>query len=438
MKKVAMIILFCLLSIAFVFASGDKEAKADSEIVELTWTYWFGEANQKQFINPAIEKFEQENPNIKIKQIFVQNVNYFKQLAVDIAANNEADICTLDTGDGLSAYYNIRKGGAFLPLDDRIKGYVLSDGTKLENVDLIHSSQISGKTIALPWFTYAAPVTIYRKSLLKKAGVDPKELEQWDTYYEAVKKLTKDNDGDGKVDVYGFAHQTEGSVLVRWWTLHWMWQLCGGIFPEEKGPYTPDRLIWNSQANIDACNYLYKMMKEAGPSGKYNVHDALQLFANGTVATMQTTTWGFSTLQAMMDSDEFKNDLGIAYFPNKGDKEPITITWGNPVAISSRTKHPEEAFKFIAFLHGEFAQGLLDRVPVNSVAREKYAKDMPYQAKTLNMVLENELRMVPDIIEWRDLDNVIHRSLEDAFLGTKSIKAALDWGQKEMIGIMTK
>jgi len=72
------------------------------------------------------------------------------------------------------------------------------------------------------------------------------------------------------------------------------------------------------------------------------------------------------------------------------------------------------------------------------VARAKYAKELPYQAKTLNMVLEDEQRMVPDIVEWRDLDNVIHRSLEDAFLGTKTVKQALDWGQKEMVSIMTR
>lgn len=54
------------------------------------------------------------------------------------------------------------------------------------------------------------------------------------------------------------------------------------------------------------------------------------------------------------------------------------------------------------------------------------------------MVLEDEQRMVPDIVEWRDLDNVIHRSLEDAFLGTKTVKQALDWGQKEMVSIMTR
>ena len=435
MKRLGLLLLSVVISVS-LFAGGSAES--GSEVVELTWSHWYTEAEQQRFIMPAIEKFEQENPNIKVTPVYMQNVNYFKQLAVDIAANNEADICTVDTGDGFRAYYNIRKGGAFLPLDERIAGYELSDGTKLEEVDLVYSSQVDGKTIALPWFTYAAPVTIYRKSLLKEAGVDPADLEQWDTYYEAVKKLTMDRDNDGKTDVYGFAHQTEGSVLIRWWTLHWFWQLGGGIYPNEEGPYTADRLIWNSDANVEAGEYLLKMIKDASPKGKYTVNDALQLFANGTVATMQATTWCFESLENMMKAEDYQDDIGLAYFPSYGEKPPITITWGNPVAISSNTKHPDEAFKLIAFLHGEYAQRLLTRVPVNKVAREQYAKEYPYQAKTLNMVLEDEQRMVPDIVEWRDLVNVIHRSLEDAFLGTKSVKAALDWGQSEMQKIMAK
>jgi len=54
------------------------------------------------------------------------------------------------------------------------------------------------------------------------------------------------------------------------------------------------------------------------------------------------------------------------------------------------------------------------------------------------MVLEGELRQVPDIVQWRELDNIVNKSLEDAFLGAKSVKDALDWGQKEMQAVMSR
>ena len=443
MKKIMIILCVVMLIPGYLFAAGGSE-KAGSvgkseEKITLDWTFWATEKELDIFCRPAIAEFEKQNPNIHINLIFIQNTDYFKQLAVDIATNNEADIVTLDTGDGISAYYNIRKGGAFLPLDDYMKGYVLSDGTELEKVDLIDSVKKDGKVVALPWFTFAAPVTIYRKSVLEKAGVNPAELStSWESYYAAAKKLTKDTNGDGKIDVYGFSHQTEGSVLLRWWTMHWLWENGGGIFPKEAPPYTADRLIWNSKENIEAAEYLKKMIVECGPSGKYTVNDALNMFANGSVATMQATTWCFANLKAMMTEVDYANDIGLAYFPNKGDKTPVNVTWGNPLAISTNCEHPDEAFKFIAFMHGKFAQGLQTNVPVNQEARAEYAKKNPYQAKTLDMVLEGELRQVPDIVQWRELDNIVNKSLEDAFLGAKSVKDALDWGQKEMQAVMSR
>jgi ABC-type glycerol-3-phosphate transport system substrate-binding protein len=153
---------------------------------------------------------------------------------------------------------------------------------------------------------------------------------------------------------------------------------------------------------------------------------------------MQATTWCLANLKAMMNQDDYENDIGLAYFPNNGDKTPVNVTWGNPLAISSNSEHPEEAFKFIAFMHGKYAQSLQTNVPVNQEARAEYAKKNPYQAKTLDMVLEGELRQVPDIVQWRELDNIVNKSLEDAFLGAKSIKDALDWGQKEMQAVMSR
>ena len=443
MKKVLKMLGLLALVPCCLFANGSAESSQSGaktgQKITLDWTFWASEKELDLFCRPAISEFEKENPNIHINLIFIQNTDYFKQLAVDIAANNEADIITLDTGDGLSAYYNIRKGGSFLPLENYLKGYVLDDGTKLEDVDLIDSVKKDGHVVALPWFTFAAPVTIYRKSLLQEAGVDSAELSKsWDSYYKACKKLTQDKNGDGKTDVYGFSHQTEGSVLLRWWTMHWLWENGGGIFPKEEGPYTADRLIWNSPENVAACEYLKKMITECGPSGKYTVNDALNMFANGSVATMQATTWCFANLKAMMDENSYNNDIGLAYFPNNGEKTPVNVTWGNPLAISTNCKHPDEAFKFIAFMHGKYAQSLQTNVPVNREARMEYAKKNPYQAKTLDMVLEGELRQVPDIVQWRELDNIVNKSCEDAFLGTKSVKDALDWGQKEMQAVMSR
>ena len=88
-------------------------------------------------------------------------------------------------------YYSQRPNGAFIPLDEYIKGYVLHDGTILEEDILgIDSVKADGKIIGLPYIVFFAPVTAYRKSILSSAGVNPEELSTWTRYYEAAKKLT--------------------------------------------------------------------------------------------------------------------------------------------------------------------------------------------------------------------------------------------------------
>ena len=42
------------------------------------------------------------------------------------------------------------------------------------------------------------------------------------------------------------------------------------------------------------------------------------------------------------------------------------------------------------------------------------------------------MRNVPDILQWNEFDHIVQQAISDALLGTKSVKDALDWGQKEM------
>ncbi len=62
-----------------------------------------------------------------------------------------------------------------------------------------------------------SPVGIFfNKGLFDKFGVPypPEDEWTWDQFAETVKKLTKDTDGDGKTDVWGFAFPSWVGVAV--------------------------------------------------------------------------------------------------------------------------------------------------------------------------------------------------------------------------------
>ncbi len=431
MKKALALILIIAVFLAPVFAGGSKE----EEDITLVWYQWFDAETHKNELTPIIEEFEKSHPGVHIELAAISSETYWDRLALDIASNSEGDIITLDTGAGLEGYYGQRAGGAFIPLDDYIKGYVLDDGTRLEeDIYLIDSVVKDGHIVALPYIMFSAPMTAYRKSILDEAGVDPSRLSDWDSYYEAALELTQDTDNDGNVDIYGWGHPAYVETLSRWWHMHWLWTAGGGIFPNEEGPYTADRLIFNSKENIEAVKFMKKMYDAAAPSGLKTVTDIHAMFSNGSVATCQAAVWTIANFQAMM-GEEFEKDVGFVDFPSCGDKDPVLVSWGNPVAISTNCEHPDEAFEFIAFLHSKYAQKLAMRraSPTNKLVYDDYAVEYPAQAEFIQATQNFEMRMVPDITQWNEFDHIVQQSISDALLGTKTVEEALDWGQQEMV-----
>lgn len=434
MRKGAIAAFAIALVPALAFAAGESEKK-----ITLTWYQWFDATAHETELLPTIAEFEKLHPNVSVELSAIPNEAYWDRLALDIASGVEGDIVTLDTGAGLMGYYSQRPGGAFIPLDNYIKGYVLPDGTNLEkDVLMIDSVKIDGKVVALPYIMFTAPMTAYRKSLLAKAGIKPEELSTWSGYYKAAKALTQDLDKDGKIDVYGFGHPVFAETISRWWHMHWLWTAGGGIFPKEQGPYTPDRLIFNSKENVEAVSFLKKMIDETAPSGQKTVSELHSMFANGALATVQIATWTLGNFESMMSASDYKDDIGMVPFPaddlGPTVKKPIYVSWGNPLAISSKSAHPKEAFDFIAFMHSKEAQKLAMRraSPTNKLVYDDFAAVKPKQAEFVKMAQAFEMRIVPDIVQWNQFDRIIQESIKSALLGTMSVQAALDQGQAEM------
>ena len=438
MKRTLLLMLVLMLIPAFIFAGGTEEK--EEEIV-LTWYQWFDANTHENVLQPTIDEFEALHPNVKIELSAISNDAYWDRLALDIASGVEGDIVTLDTGAGLMGYYSQRPGGAFITLEDYIKGYTLPDGTSLEkDIMLIDSVKAEGKVVALPYIMFSAPMTAYRKGLLEEAGVSPEELATWDGYLEAAKKLKQDTNGDGKTDVYGFGHPVFAEVISRWWHMHWLWTAGGGIFPKEEPPFTSDRLIFNSRENIEAVTFLKKMIDEAGPEGQINISELHSMFANNSLATVQIAVWTLANFEAMMDEAAYNNDLGMVPFPSYKNMDPICVSWGNPLAISTNCEHPDIAFDFIAFLHTKEAQKreMVRAAPTNKLVYDDYAQLKPKQAEFIQATQNFEMRIVPDIVQWNQFDHIVQESIKAALLGSKSVEDALNWGQQEMIKVLDK
>jgi len=442
MRKKIMMLTIAIVLISAVFANGKDDGTGEVNLVFSNW--WMSDPIRGKNMEAACQMFSEIYPNVKVSAPIVSSDKYWDQLYLDIASSSEGDVIAVDTGAGIISYDRARPGGTFIGLDDYIKGYVLPDGTKLEeDILLLDQMKRDGRTVALPYIWFVAENTAYRKSVLKDAGIDPAQLETWSGLMKAAEQLTVDTNGDGAVDQYGFAHPVKQEVLTRWWTMHYLWTAGGGIFPNEEGPYTAERLIFNCEENVKALEYLIELNKKAAPAGDRGFNDSRPMFESGELAMIQAALWTVGNFSADLKPEgAFENDLAFAPFPKYNlegeEKDPVYVSWGNPLGISSKSKHPEEAFDFIAFMHSEKVQRMVSTTaaPTNKRVLDWYKSENPIRGDFLDLSLQYEMRIVPDIPQWNQFDLIIQQAFSAALLGASTPQEALDWGQQELKNIL--
>lgn len=163
-------------------------------------SYWNQQnGNQHKFIDSVIQKYEENNPNIKV--VYEKGIlkeDYSEWLAEQIIQGTAPDV--------------------FIVLPDDFN--MLSDIGALENLDSIiqkdedfdpgifyeaaySGGEVDGVRYALP-VECAPDLMFVNRTLLENEGIALPDLKwTWDDFYEICKKVTKDTDGNGTIDQVG-------------------------------------------------------------------------------------------------------------------------------------------------------------------------------------------------------------------------------------------
>lgn len=156
-------------------------------------------------------------------------------------------------------------------------------------------------------------VFFWREDLLEAEGLSVPTT--WDELKDVAAKLTKDTDGDGNIDQYGFCFSgARGWNLLLTW-VPFTYSAGGNIFDGQ----TP---VFNSQAGIDALNLLIDMKQYCPPDveayGEYEVIAAAQ---NGSVAMGVSATSICAEIEA--ESSPVKGLIKSGSFPKQAaETEP--------------------------------------------------------------------------------------------------------------------
>jgi multiple sugar transport system substrate-binding protein len=207
------IILLLLASLSLVACAGPEATPAAttepaaeeptsepaSEKVTIRLSTWAGvdEAAELQ------EILDEINANETRFQIVHEPApaDYYTKIQTSLAGDTSADLFWLSQ-EFIAGY---AQQGALLDVTDCLAA---SDNPAADLDDyfpeILKTAQLEGRTYGLPWI--AQPVVLYyNTALFDEAGLDyPTGEWTWDEFKEAAAALTKDTDGDGANDQWGF------------------------------------------------------------------------------------------------------------------------------------------------------------------------------------------------------------------------------------------
>lgn len=183
MKRFCSLLMAVLLMCAMILP---MTAAVAEEPVTLT-ILWWGSQTRHDLTTQMVEKFMEKYPNIKLEMEFTDWGGYWSKLSAQVAGGLTPDIFQMDYAY-LSQY---AQNGVLASLDDYIASGDLDVSDVAENV--LASGRIGGKTYALSTGTNA-PVMLYRKDLVREAGVEI-PLDPTLSEYIAVSKAVYEKTG---------------------------------------------------------------------------------------------------------------------------------------------------------------------------------------------------------------------------------------------------
>lgn len=281
-----------------------------------------------------IKRFNQENPDVHVTPVYQGGYAQLSQKIIGaVMANSAPDIAQVY--ESWVAKLNATKGEeAILALDD----FIAADPEiRMEDVYpvLIRNVTQGGKILSMP-FNKSFPVLFYNRDLFAKEGLDPDDPpETWDEFVRVARHLTRDENGDGTPDQWGWAFNIDS------------WLIEGFLLQRGRPLIDPDtgKAQFDTPEGRDALQFLVDA--STGPKRfAYRVtgYDHQMGFANQKIAMIIT-----SSVSRLFMRDRLHFDYGIAPIP-RGER-PAAILAGTNVAMfkAARPEVRKAAWRFMKY-----------------------------------------------------------------------------------------
>lgn len=408
MKPFAVTFLACL----FCAGCGGSLGTHDENTVQLVLLTGGGSFDVP--IQKQIDRFEKDHPQVHVQLITAPGNEYYTKALTMMAGRARLDVMWMGSGFDMFA-----SRGALLDLNSQIHKDPDFD-LKAYDASVLTWYQDEGKFYGFP-YGIDIQVMAYNQDLFDQSGVsymdDSWTLEQ---LLQASHKLTRDSNGDGRIDQYGLNVE-----LIR-----------PGVFGAEIlsqdlhrfGLDTPEGLLW-LQFNVDLVRKHKVMPSQLDDESL----DRLASFCLGKTAIVDCYTWDLSELKKRA---QFRWD--VAMVPRGKNRSAWASSSG--FAVAAHTRHPWESWLLLKYLVSpEFQETMLhETVPTYIPLQPKFIEanqpvpsnvkafldSLPYLTPMPRIGCKNEINV--ELKHWQQM----------AFLGRLSPKEALEEAEKSVNKIL--
>jgi multiple sugar transport system substrate-binding protein len=345
MKKLLFVLLTASLMLAACGGAGAPTAPgaaastqpaASSGPVQITYMEW-GDPAELDVWKAIVADFEAANPNIKVDVQVSDWESYWTKLKTLLAANTPPDVFAMDA----PLFRDYQSRGVLLNLQPFIdKNPGMLDGLYPNTLTAYQSPD---GYFGLPR-DFQTIVVFYNKDMFDKAGVPyPKAGWTYDDLRATAKALTKDTNGDGKTDQFGYIidpYDFEPGMSEI------IWAYGGDLISADH----TKTLIGEPKAR-QAFQFLHDMMfvDKSIPDPNTSIQFGNDLFLSGNGAMMAMGHWAVPSYSEAT----FKWD--VVPMP-AGPAGQATSVNSAGFVVGKDSKHPEEAFAFIKFVESTAGQ----------------------------------------------------------------------------------
>lgn len=422
------LLLLLTLAAHLPLAAAPAHARAQDP-VDVSFGFW-GDPAEFDAYEGLQTQFEASHPAIDVQSQYTPGqTDYQTKLATAFGAGNPPDVFLLN----FRRYGQYAATGALEPLGPRVR-----DSPILNPDDFypqpLDAFTFNGELVCVPQ-NISSLVVYYNRDLFEAAGVPlPRPDWTWDAFLQAAIALTQDIDGDGYVDQYGVGLEPS---LIRF--APFIWQAGGELVDDLDRPTRLAIDTPEARAGIQFVIDLSLEHEVVPTEPEVLAEDDQSRFMNGTTAMLFQSRRATPTLRGI---DDFRWD--VAALP-AGPAGAATVLHSDAFCVSAAAEDKDAAWRFVEYAVGPEGQAALAAtgrtVPSLRPVAESAAFLPPTGGSALAGLLPPanaevfldsilQIRRVPSIATWPEVEEAFNTTLGRAFYGEVSVDDAIAVAQE--------